>query len=182
MQMKQKINNLLIVAGTGRKSGKTTMVCRIIRQFLDNDIVSAKISPHFHEPSSGLVPLVLKDEYTLYEERDGLSQKDTSRMVGTGAKRVFYSQVSDNNISDAFAEIIKQIPSGAAIVCESPALIRYIEPGIFIIMEDKVLSGRDASGIKEFPHLIFTLDQLKRTNRLPFIFVDGEWKLLNEGD
>jgi hypothetical protein len=98
-------------------------------------------------------------------------------MVNAGAEKVFYLQVSDNCISAAFNEIIKHFPSGVAIVCESPALIRFIEPGIFIIMEDEALSDRDMSSIKGFPHLIFNLDQLSRTDRLPFTFVDGEWKL-----
>lgn len=116
MQIRQKINNLLIVAGTGRKSGKTSMVCGIIRQFMDKGIVAVKISPHFHEPSPGLVPVIVKNEYRLYEESDGISSKDTSRMVNAGSKRVFYIQVSDNYIVDAFSEIIRQIPSGVAIV------------------------------------------------------------------
>ena len=178
--MRHKINNLLIVTGTGRKSGKTTMVCRIIRQFKDKGIVSVKISPHFHEPSPGLIPVIIKDEYKLYEEIDGISSKDTSRMVNAGAGKVFYCQVSDNRIAEAFAEILKQIPTGMAIVCESPALIRFFESGIFVIMESEGLNSREISSIKVFPHLIFTLDQLNRSDRLPFTFVDGEWKLLNE--
>ena len=54
------IPNLLIIAGIGNKSGKTSMACRIIEQFKTLDIVSVKITPHFHETTPGLVPIVEK--------------------------------------------------------------------------------------------------------------------------
>ncbi len=48
------IPNLLIIAGTGNKSGKTTFACRLIEQFRSLDIISMKITPHFHETTAGL--------------------------------------------------------------------------------------------------------------------------------
>ncbi len=48
------VPNLLIIAGTGNKSGKTSMACRIIEQLKHLEIVSVKITPHFHETTPGL--------------------------------------------------------------------------------------------------------------------------------
>ncbi|MBK8884338.1 MAG: hypothetical protein IPN67_18855 [Bacteroidales bacterium] len=51
------IPNLLLIAGTGTKSGKTTMACKIIRQFSELKITAIKITPHFHETTPGLLPV-----------------------------------------------------------------------------------------------------------------------------
>ena len=49
------IPNLLIIAGTGNKSGKTTLACRMIEQFRNPGLISVKITPHFHETTPGLI-------------------------------------------------------------------------------------------------------------------------------
>jgi len=43
------IPNLLLIAGTGNKSGKTTLACRVIEQFRQSGISAVKITPHFHD-------------------------------------------------------------------------------------------------------------------------------------
>ena len=128
------IPNLLIIAGTGNKSGKTSMACRLIEQFRHLDIVSVKITPHFHETTPGLVLISEKTGYSVYEEKNGDNSKDTSRMLKAGASRVFFAKVTDNSLFSAFKEIIRYIPPGTPVICESPALRRYVEPGLFIIM------------------------------------------------
>ena len=50
----------LLIAGTGTKSGKTSMACRIIRQFPELKITAIKITPHFHETTTGLLVIVRK--------------------------------------------------------------------------------------------------------------------------
>ena len=51
------IPNLLLIAGTGTKSGKTSMACRIIEQFPELKITAIKITPHFHETTPGLASI-----------------------------------------------------------------------------------------------------------------------------
>ncbi len=85
------IPNLLIIAGTGNKSGKTSMACRIIGQFRHHEIVSVKITPHFHKTTPGLVLISEKSGYSVYEETNNDISKDTSRMLNAGASRVFFA-------------------------------------------------------------------------------------------
>ncbi|MBK7710219.1 MAG: hypothetical protein IPJ37_04135 [Bacteroidales bacterium] len=83
------IPNLLLIAGTGTKSGKTTMACKIIRQFSELKITAIKITPHFHETTPGLLPVFEKSGYAVYKESERTGFKDTSRMLEAGAENVF---------------------------------------------------------------------------------------------
>ncbi len=65
-----KIQNLLLVAGTGTKSGKTSLACRIITQFRDLGITAVKITPHFHETTPGLLARYEEQGFAIYEETD----------------------------------------------------------------------------------------------------------------
>lgn len=170
------MNNLFLIAGTGRNTGKTTMVCRVTRQFSHLDIISIKISPHFHEPSRGLNELSRGKGYIIYEETDHHSEKDTSRMLQCGAKRVFYVQVAEGHLDESFNELLKYIPSESPVVCESPALIRYVEPGVFVIMMSEENNGRkDISEMIKAPHSEYRLAALRLLSELPFDFKKGKW-------
>ena len=111
------------------------MACRIIEQFKHLDIAAIKISPHFHETTEGLK--TIEEEpggYAIYEETNSDSNKDTSRMLSAGAKRVYFAKVFDDRLLFVFNKIKDLIPEGTPIICESPALRNFVEPGIFVIM------------------------------------------------
>jgi hypothetical protein len=170
------IKNLLLIAGTGTKSGKTTIACRIIRQFRDSKIIGIKITPHFHETTPGLLPLSDESGYSIYEETDPDSFKDTSRMLHAGASRVYFAKVWDDQLFRVFTEIMKLVPEGAPVICESPALRHFVEPGAFIIMTSNTINKhKDISNLQKLPHLMFQLEDLDIINTLPLRFENGTW-------
>ena len=69
--------------------------------------------------------------YAIYEETNRELSKDTSRMLRAGASRVFFAKVTDNSLFEAFNEILNLIPEDSPVICESPALRNFIEPGLF---------------------------------------------------
>jgi hypothetical protein len=175
-----KTNNLLLVAGTGRNSGKTTIICKIIEQFRDLEITSVKISPHFHPPSDGLRSYCRKPGYEIFEETNRHSLKDSSRMLQSGAKKAYYIQTTEENINQAFSEVYLNIQFDKPVICESPSLINYIKPGLFIIMTSP--SGNNLKKIenlKRFPHIECTYSEIISKNPLPVIFENGIWKVHN---
>jgi len=170
------VTNLLLIAGTGNKSGKTTLACRAIEQFRDTGIIAIKITPHFHETTPGLILLKERLGYSIYEETDPETNKDTSRMLKAGAARVFFVKVTDNNLGAAFSEILEFIPSGTPVVCESPALRYFAEPGLFVIMKsDENNNNKDISMLLELPHVMFHLSEIHRKTTFPFSFTEGKW-------
>ncbi|MDQ1332005.1 MAG: hypothetical protein QG576_39 [Bacteroidota bacterium] len=171
------IQNLLLIAGTGNKSGKTTFACRVIEQYRESGIVAVKITPHFHETTSGLILLNETQGYSIYEETDSETNKDTSRMLKSGAARVFFAKVTDKNLAGAFSEILEFIPSETPVVCESPALRYCAEPGVFVIMKsDENNNNKNINRLLELPHVMFHLSDILSRTALPFDFTEGKWK------
>jgi hypothetical protein len=170
------INNLLLIAGTGTKSGKTTIACRIIRQLRELQIIGIKITPHFHETTTGLLTISEENGYSIYEETDPASFKDTSRMLVAGASRVYFAKVWDDQLFKVFSEIMKLIPEGAPVICESPALRHFVEPGAFIIMTSNTINKhKDISNLQKLPHVMFQLENLDTIGTIPVEFKDGIW-------
>ena len=172
------IPNLIIIAGTGTKSGKTTIACRIIEQFKHLGIAAIKISPHFHETTFGLKPIAEEPGgYAIYEETNSESNKDTSRMLEAGASCVYFAKVFDDRLLFVFNKIKDLIPEGTPIVCESPALRNFIEPGIFIIISSSAPNKlKNINHLLELPHVKFNLEELDLFHSMPIAFENGIWK------
>jgi hypothetical protein len=170
------IPNLLLIAGTGTKSGKTSMVCKIINQFPNLNITAVKISPHFHETTAGLITITEKKGYSIYEETNRDTIKDTSRMLKAGAYKVFFAKVWDDQVLDVFNEIMESIPANTPVICESPALRNFIEPGVFVIMtSDTINKHKDINHLRNLPHVMFKLEELAGIDSLQISFEAGKW-------
>jgi hypothetical protein len=170
------IPNLLLIAGTGTKSGKTTMACKIIRQFEGPGITAIKITPHFHETTDGLVKIEEAGGYAIYEETERTGAKDTSRMLSAGAGKVYFAKVWDDQLFEVFMKIMRLVPEGRPVICESPALRNFIEPGAFVIMTSNTINKhKDISHLQKLPHLMFKLEDLEKPGEPPVGFRDGEW-------
>jgi hypothetical protein len=170
------IPNLLLIAGTGTKSGKTSMACRIIEQLGELNITAIKITPHFHETTPGLRTIYEETGIFIYEETDHGSTKDTSRMLASGASKVYFAKVLDERVHFVFNKIKELIPEGTPIICESPALRNFIEPGVFIIMSSETTRiQKDISKFLKLPHLRFELEKLSELSSIPIGFGNGGW-------
>jgi hypothetical protein len=170
------VPNLILIAGTGTKSGKTTMACRIIEQFKSLNIIAIKITPHFHETTLGLNIICEEAGYSIYEETNLESFKDTSRMLRSGASKVFFAKVFDDKLLYVFNKINDLIPEGMPIICESPALRNFVEPGVFIIMSSETTRTRkDISRYMTLPHLKFEVEKLPELIKIPVGFENGGW-------
>jgi hypothetical protein len=125
---------LIIIAGNGRDSGKTTFACRIIQKFGGMiPLVAVKISPHQHAS----VPLdvdLQPDAYSIAEEVNTLSSKDSSRMLAGGAKRSFFVTSHDDKLHEVILQIMELAGKESYIICESGGLRKYVKPGIFLLV------------------------------------------------
>jgi len=170
------VPNLLLIASTGNKSGKTTLACRIIGQFGIEGVIGIKITPHFHETTPGLVMISETTGFSIYEETDAGTGKDTSRMLLAGARRVFFAKVTDNDLLPAFKAVLKHIPENAPIVCESPALRYFVEPGIFVIMSSyNSYNKKNISKLQALPHVMFNLEEIQSMEEIPVHFDGVRW-------
>lgn len=127
--------NWLILVGTNRNAGKTTLACNIITGFSKEiPVTGIKISPHFHGLEENDRIISRGDEFTIVEETRAHTNKDSSRMLTAGADRVFYIQAWDNNLEKAVRELLDHIDPISPVICESGWIRNFIEPGIFLIL------------------------------------------------
>ena len=69
------------------------------------------------------------------------------------------------------------IPEGIPVVCESPALRNYVEPGVFIIMtSDTINKHKNIKRLQALPHVMFKLEELNNINKIPIGFDNGRWR------
>jgi len=136
---KKHIKNLLLISGSGRNAGKTTLACAIIKEVSTKSAIYAlKISPHFHKLSKNQELLVQHEGFKIFREKDKNASKDSSRMLQAGAKDVFYIQCKDDNVAEAFQRALQFIPKNAPVVCESGSLAKYCKPGLHLLIDNTV--------------------------------------------
>ena len=151
--MESNYPNILLVSGNGRNSGKTTLACKIIERFSkDHEITGLKISPHFHPGQKNENIIANEVRYLILQELNNNSGKDSSRMLHSGAKEVYYMQVKDDSLNDAFNTLIKTMNKNSLIVCESGGLRRLINPGAFLLLTRNDTEELKA-GVKDLIHL-----------------------------
>jgi hypothetical protein len=132
--MLPKYNNILLVSGTGRNVGKTFMSCSIINKFKGKNIVAIKISPHFHEINPESEILISNEKFQIIEEKTS-GNKDSMKMLKAGASKVFYIQVLDEKLLEAFHFVIDKIGDNTPVIIESGALQRFIQPGLIVCLK-----------------------------------------------
>jgi hypothetical protein len=155
------MTNLLIVAGAGRNVGKTEFVCRLIAQLAGRkEIYGLKVSAvhpdeaiyHGDHPARSLPS-------SLFEETRFDLDKDTSRMLRAGARKVYYLQGDDVQIRTGFEEFQRRIPPSAPVVCESGSLWKYVQPGLLVLVKAVSVEMKPrALGIAEHASLIVESD------------------------
>jgi hypothetical protein len=175
---------LLLIAGTGRDSGKTTFICHIIKQFKDAvPLVAIKISSHRHKFVPGGKVVIQDDHFTIIEENDAQTGKDSSRMLAAGASRSFFVMATDEQLVKAIDKIINLNGSDTYYICESGGLRQYVVPGVFILVSHHGENQRKQrpSGFTGFPDAMITFDgQQHQFNRNRIIIAENSWKIKSD--
>jgi hypothetical protein len=128
--------NILLISGSRRSVGKTTFIREVIRQNVTRRPAVIKITPHFHEPTSGLIPIVMHENYRIFLETNQNSENDSSLFLQAGADSVFYIQTSDFFIEEAFNNIVRKLPPNQPLIVESTVLKKFQLPGLYLYIQD----------------------------------------------
>ena len=101
---------VLVLAGSGRNAGKTSVGCALVRALEEFCWTAVKVTPHIHELSAAV-----------NEELDFASEKDTGRYLAAGAKRAFLIQgeAPGENAADTLSLIRSSDCSGHCLLVES---------------------------------------------------------------
>ncbi|MFA5973976.1 MAG: hypothetical protein WC780_16625 [Lentimicrobiaceae bacterium] len=157
---------MVMIGGNSRNSGKTTMACNIIsRLSASQEVIGLKVTSirpgeyemhgnHSEEDPAG---------FTIFEELNPVSHKDTSKMLSAGATHVYYIRATEVFIEKAILHFLERYINKQFIVCESRSLRGIIVPGLFLMM----MRIPEENTVKESTTYISKADQV-------FYFVDDQ--------
>ena len=177
---------ILLISGSGRNCGKTSLACEIIESISKRKaVIALKISPHFHQLSEHQELLFDNKKFRIYRETDSTSGKDSSRMLRAGASYSFYLQCEDENLSEAWERMNIFLPENRAVVCESGSLAKFFKPGLHLLVEgenpDKM--KRSYMKNKELSDRIVHFDGHRFSIDISDILFTGkQWKLKEKQD
>ncbi|WP_163340480.1 molybdopterin-guanine dinucleotide biosynthesis protein B [Desulfopila sp. IMCC35008] len=176
-------NHLLIVSGTGRNVGKTELVCRLIARFsARTDIFGLKVSAIF--PDEHLFHgnhTSIGTGRTLFRETSRDTQKDTSRMLRSGATEVYYMQGDRTSIQADFLTLRKTLPEKSVIISESNSLSEVVRPALHLVVTSH--SGEvkaRALPLLDSADLVITSDGVSGFPGIETIDLDpsGDWHII----
>lgn len=121
--------NVLLISGTGSNVGKTTLSCMLLEKFRHIGIVAVKITPHWHPQPDNIHIIHQENHLMIIRETNRNTRKDSSRMLRSGADRVYFVQnIIDDGLLKAFPIILNDMDKTAPMIIESAAMGKYIKP------------------------------------------------------
>ncbi|HSM50998.1 MAG TPA: hypothetical protein VLA75_06320 [Thermoanaerobaculia bacterium] len=128
------------MGATGRNLGKTELACRIVARHAGRAPVAAlKVTTVVHDdgscPRGGEgcgVCSSFGESWCVMRELDATSDKDTSRLLASGARASYWLRVREGDLAAGARGLLAHVPAGWVSVCESNRLARVVEPGLFL--------------------------------------------------
>ncbi len=151
------LTNWIIVGGTGRNTGKTSLVEKLIEKFGSQVPVTAvkiaNIKPggkrfHGHDVES------FQDRILIKKETRSNGSKDSMRFLKAGAFESWFIQTEDVFLPETFPEIQTVLKEAQWVICESNSLRKFVKPGLFIMVKGE----NNTSGKKDVPGLLQLAD------------------------
>ncbi len=142
-----------MVGAGDRNVGKTEFACSLIRKFgSKHNIIGLKVTTIKQAdggcPRGGLgcgVCSSLEGNFSITEETNRQSDKDTCRMLAAGAARVFWLRALKTHLNEGISALQDVIGDGAVSVCESNSLRHVVEPGLFVMLKGRGTANCKAS-------------------------------------
>lgn len=176
----KSLPNILLIAGTGRKVGKTSFACYLINHFSSRfELIGLKVSSHLHQVQNQYEIITKTDDYIIYREINRDSGKDSSRMLKAGASAVYFIESEDNHLADAFCRLLPII-GNQPVICESASLAKFVTPGILVFIENKSVSPelKNADLKRKADFIVHFFENSFDFETGPIQFVENEWKYL----
>ena len=175
-----------MVGAVGRGAGKTKFACLLINRFSSQcNIIGIKVTA-IEDANIGCprgesgcsVCSSLEGHYYITEETDSQADKDTCRMLASGASQVFWLRALKTHIEEGAAALLDIIGDDAVSVCESNSLRHVVEPGLFVLVKSCDTENYKASAkdVAQYADRIILFDGNEFDINLDEIeLVDGVW-------
>lgn len=138
------IPNMILIGSTARNSGKTTLAVSIIEKYKNRTpiyaikitTIAVKNGGCIHGGDGCGVCSRMQSDFEITKEESKDAIKDTSMLLASGAKMVFWLKTLKENIGEGIAAVLAEIPAEALIICESNSLRKVVNPGVFVMVKN----------------------------------------------
>ncbi|MHC4285538.1 MAG: hypothetical protein ACYSWZ_21585 [Planctomycetota bacterium] len=137
------IPGMLLVGSGDKNAGKTKFACSLIKKFSPCcSIIGIKVTVleeaegTFHHLSEGCdVCSSVQGSYCIAKETNSRINKDSSKILASGAKQVYWLQVWRKDLEEGISVLLDIIGDEVVSICESNSLRQFIEPGVFVMVK-----------------------------------------------
>jgi len=122
----------------------------------------------------------LKSDYKITEETDPEREKDTSKLLKTGAKKVYWLRVRENAVLPAMEKLLNEKDLSGPVICESNSLMKYIKPSLFLLLEasGEAMKKKSALDVEDKADLIIeTTAESSNFDVSRLNFSDSRWSI-----
>ena len=131
---------LVVVGGSTRNIGKTSVVAGLISAFRERIWTAIKITQYGHGVCSAngeACDCATADHSVAFtEERDRSGESDSSRYLVAGAKRSLWVRTQQGGLFEAMPRLHKEIAAAENVIVESNSILKFVRPDIFISVLD----------------------------------------------
>ncbi len=130
----------IVIGGHSRSVGKTSVVAGLIAALADYGWTAVKITQYGHGVCSvnGESCGCAVDEHTwsISEERDAASGKDTARYLAAGATRSLWVRTKQGRLAEAVPDLRRALAGAANVIIESNSVLRFLRPDLYLTVLD----------------------------------------------
>ena len=119
---------IIVVGGSGRKIGKTALVCGLIRALPEFDWTAVKITSHGHGRTQPV-----------------WQGTDTARYLAAGARRAMMVTAAETELAAIVEQILRECPPPGCIVFESNRVIEHLRPNLCLALASSLEGERKPS-------------------------------------
>ncbi|HVX67033.1 MAG TPA: hypothetical protein VHA11_10545 [Bryobacteraceae bacterium] len=119
---------LIAVGSHSRKTGKSSLVCELVRAIPEARWTVVKISGHEHGVAGA---------WSLEEEHDAGGRHDTSRYLEAGAARAWLLRHSPGGLTAAVPALRQLIAAAGNTILESNRILEFIQPDLHVFVRNE---------------------------------------------
>jgi molybdopterin-guanine dinucleotide biosynthesis protein len=130
----------IVIGGHSRNVGKTSVVAGLIAALRDYEWTAVKITQFGHGVCSvnGESCDCALDEHawSVSEESDATSGKDTARYLAAGATRTLWVRTKQGRLAEAVPELRRALAGAVNVIIESNSVLRFLRPDLYLSVLD----------------------------------------------
>jgi hypothetical protein len=115
---------IIVVGGSGRSVGKTSLICGLIAALPERSWIAVKISSHVHGTPQ-----------PVWEEKEAGLGTDTARYLAAGARRAFLLTAPDGaDLELVLDQLWAECEVGANFIFESNRILDHVRPELCLMV------------------------------------------------